>query len=350
VTPRVCVVLVNWNGWRHTVECLESVFRQAYPRFQVVVCDNGSEDGSVDRLKAWASGELAGDVPASSHLRHLSLPPVTKPIAHIECDRLTAETGGSPSWNGVPLILVRNGANLGCAGANNVGMRYAVESGGFEFCWLLNNDTVVESTALREMVDQMLRDTDAGMCGATVLYYCDPTRIQSLGGATYNKWTGVPRCIAESEPFAADVLIQRGPDRLDFINGACMLVSTKFIRDVGFMSTRYFLYYEEIDWSVRAKGRYTMTYAPRSLVYHKHGATIGSSTDPAKISPTSDYYALLNRLLFTRTYYPYALPTVYLGFVVTIVNRLRRGQWRRIPLVGKVLWTHVVSLFERSPA
>src|SRR2546422_7197780 len=129
-----------------------------------------------------------------------------------------------------------------------------------------------------------------------------------------------------------------------------MLVSASFIRDVGLMSTDYFLYYEELDWSVRAKGRYTMTNAPRSVVYHKHGASVGSSKDPTKISPTSDYYALFNRLLFTKTYYPYALPSVYLGFIVTILNRARRGQWRRIPMVCKVLWLHMVSLFARSAA
>ncbi len=350
MTPRVCIILVNWNAWRHTIECLESLFRQAYPRFQVVVCDQGSTDASIEQLKAWASGQLIADVGVPSSLRHLSSPPVRKPIPHIECDRAVAEAGGLRSWNDVPLILVRIGENLGFAAGNNVAMRYALKFGGFQFCWLLNNDTVVDSAALTHMVDALLRDDGAGMCGCTMLYYVEPTRIQSLGGATYNKWTGVPRCIAESQPFSPEVLTEALPERLDFINGASMLVSTQFIRDIGFMSTRYFIYYEELDWSVRAKGRYTLTNAPRSLVYHKHGASMGSSRDPAKISPTSDYYALLNRLLFTKTYYPYALPSVYLGFVVTILNRIRRGQWRRIPMVGRVLWRHVRSLFARLPA
>ncbi len=347
--PKVCIILINWNGWRDTIECLESLFRQAYPSFQVLVCDNGSEDGSFDRLKAWASGELTCDVPASSPHRHLTSPPVTKPIAFIECDRASTESGDARSLGQTPLLLVQCGSNLGYAGANNVGMRYALESGEFEFCWILNNDTVVESGALTHMVDRLARESGAGICGCTMLYYFEPMRIQSLGGATYNKWTGVPKCIADSEVFDREALNRAGGDRLDFINGASMLVSTAFVRDVGLMSTRYFLYYEELDWSVRAKGRYTMTYAPESLVYHKHGASAGSNRNPRKISATADYYALLNRLQFTRTHYPYALPSVYLGFLVTILNRMRRGQWRRIAMVGRVLWLHFVSFVLESP-
>jgi GT2 family glycosyltransferase len=339
--------LLNWNGWRHTAECLESVLRSDYATYQVVVCDNGSKDDSVDRLKAWAAGEVNVEVDTSNPLRHLTSPPIPKPVPYVECARSVAEAGGKETWRNLPLILVRNGAELGFAGGNNVAIRYALACGGFDYCWLLNNDTVVEPDALTHMVARMREELAAGMSGSTLLYYHHPTRIQSLGGSTFNKWMCTQRSVGEWQVFSPEVAA-RGRDRkLDFINGASLLVSTAFVRDVGLMSTKYFLYYEELDWSTRAKGRYTLVYAPRSIVYHKHGASIGTNRDRSKISETADYYNLLNRHVFTKTHYPYALPTVHLSLALALLDRIRRGHWHRVPMIFKVCWHHLRSIFAR---
>ena len=345
----VCIILVNWNGWRDTIECLESLFRNDYPHYQVIVCDNGSSDRSVEYLSAWAEGRLGVEVDESNPLKRLVLPRVPKPIRYVECERALAEAGGAAQCRDARLVIVRNRANVGLGEGNNVGMRYALARKVFDYCWLLNNDTVIEPTALSQMVARMEDGGTVGMCGSTILYYSHPTRIQSLGGATYNRWTGVPRSVGEWQTFDPAIASQSIDRKLDYINGASLLVSTPFVRDIGLMSTRYFLYYEELDWSARADGRYRIVYAPESIVYHKHGASIGSSRNPSEISEISDYYALLSRLSFTKTYYPYALPTVYLGFVVTVFNRIRRGQWRRIGLVARVLWRHLLSFFVQSP-
>src|SRR2546428_10721271 len=94
MASRVCIVLVNWNGCRHSVECLESVFRSDYPRYQVVLCDNGSKDNSLHYLKAWATGEANLEVDESNPLRRLTSPPIPKPVASVQCERSTAERGG----------------------------------------------------------------------------------------------------------------------------------------------------------------------------------------------------------------------------------------------------------------
>src|SRR6478672_8521401 len=126
VLPRVHVLLVNYNGWRDTLECLESVFRLDYPDFRVIVCDNGSTDGSVERIQAWAEGTqlatLARDpLPPTVHTTS-----VQKPIPYVLGDRAHAEAGmlaDAPAVD-AQLVLVRLAENLGFTGGNNVGLKY----------------------------------------------------------------------------------------------------------------------------------------------------------------------------------------------------------------------------------
>src|ERR1700694_2988487 len=116
-----CVILLNWNGWKDTIECLESVFRLNSPDFRVVVCDNASADGSLEKIKQWARGELPAES-ANPLLSHLTLPPFPKPILYCELTREEAESG--TATHSCPLTLIQNGANVGFAAGNNVGLRY----------------------------------------------------------------------------------------------------------------------------------------------------------------------------------------------------------------------------------
>ena len=179
---RVYIILVNWNGWRDTLECLESVFRNNYHSFRVVVCDNDSQDGSLGYIKAWADNKLDSFVPPASKLSYLSWPPVAKPVAYAEYSREEAERGGDFD-DDTPLTLIRNGGNLGFAGGNNVGLRYALARGDFEYVWLLNNDTVVDPGALTRLVERMEQQPSVGMCGSTIRLYHDPGKDTSAWGA-----------------------------------------------------------------------------------------------------------------------------------------------------------------------
>ena len=89
-SPNVYILILNYNGWRDTVECLESVQRLTYPNYRIVVIDNGSTDGSLDKIKAWAAGEL----PVESTF--FTYNPTAKPVRWIEYDRVTAEADGLP--------------------------------------------------------------------------------------------------------------------------------------------------------------------------------------------------------------------------------------------------------------
>lgn len=330
-SPRVYVALLNWNGWGDTLECLESVFRSDYPDFQVIVCDNASEDGSMDRLKAWAGGRFDLAEPSCHQsLASLSFPPVRKPIPYVLYGRGAAEAGGGGSDSSARLILIETGANLGFAGGCNIALHYALARDDFAYIWLLNNDAVVNADALSELVHRMRERPDAGICGSTLMYYHAPETIQALGGAQYNKWLGTRSPIGAHRPASMPVEVAEVEKKMSYVSGASMLVSRGFLHEIGLLCEDYFLYYEEIDWAMRARGRYALAYAPGSIVYHKEGGTIGSP----RISARAEYLALRNRLLFTRKRVPVAFPTVWLGFLVVILNRLRRGQFDRI---GKIL-------------
>jgi glycosyltransferase involved in cell wall biosynthesis len=99
MNPKVYILILNWNGWKDTIECLESIFRNSYPNYQVVVIDNGSTNGSIEKIKAWAGGEQEVEVDPNNPLYNLSHPPVQKPIPSIEYDRKTAEASDVSALN-----------------------------------------------------------------------------------------------------------------------------------------------------------------------------------------------------------------------------------------------------------
>ena len=141
--------------------------------------------GSLEHIRSWARGEL----PAQSRnpaLSPLITPPISKPVPFIEISPAQAV---APTENhSARLVLIQTGANLGFAGGNNAGLRYALRQGDFGFAWLLNNDTVVRPDALSDLVRRMQERPDAGICGLTLLYYDDPAKVQACGGSIYNKW------------------------------------------------------------------------------------------------------------------------------------------------------------------
>lgn len=334
---RCGIVLVNWKGAQDTIECLESLLRLDFPDYRVVVCDNDSGDGSVEQIVAWAQGRTAASEPPASPLKKLVWPPVPKPVRCIELDRDTALAGGGACGD-ARLVVIRTGGNLGFAGGSNVGMRYLLGCGDIDGIWLLNNDTVVDPASLRALADAFARTPRLGICGSTLLYYDDPTMIQALGGGYYCRWIGLPWLFGRWRRLMPRHLAARSMPRLmNYVVGASMLVSREFIDQVGLMTEDYFLFFEETDWAWRARGRFELGWAPGSLVYHKIGRSIGTSTDPRRKSATCDYYALRNRLLFTRRHFPLGLPAIYCSVGTALLVRLLLGQRDRVRMIWRLL-------------
>lgn len=330
---KVYVVVLNWNGWEDTLACLESILRSDYPALRVIVCDNASTDGSPERIKAWAAGALE---PACAPIKPVSYPirpPVAKPIACLELTR--AEAQRNPALlPDVPLTLIHTGGNLGYAGGNNIGLRYALARGDADYCWVLNNDLVIAPDALSSLVARMQAQPEAGLCGSVLLDYYTPQRVQALGGAKYNPWFGTHRAIGANTCARAKIDREAVERQMSYVIGAAMFVSRRWLDEVGLLCEDYFLYFEEIDWAVRGRGRLRLALAPTSRVYHKGGASTGGPSQ----TPAADYLALRNRLWFTRNRIPWALPTVWLGFLLVLANRARRGQFDRIiPILNIML-------------
>lgn len=314
---KVVIILVNWNGRRDTVECLESLLLLEYPDFRIVVCDNGSSDDSLHEIKDWSD---------------------RNEIQSVEYQRSEAEAGGSRGLDPF-LTLIRNDKNLGFAGGNNVGLRYALVRGDADYCWLLNNDTVVEPNALTHLVERMKQQSTIGLCGSTIRLYNDHVRIQALGGGHYCRWIGLPLHYGRLFRWGGEINKQRAEAWMNYVEGASMLVSKQFLSEIGLLCEDYFLYFEEADWAIRAEGRFKLGYAPQSIVYHKVGGSVGTSSNPAKMSYTSDFFNIRNRLLFTRRFYPFAFPTVWLVIVGSLFLRLCMGKWDRAIMIYRLLFS-----------
>ena len=126
---------------------------------------------------------------------------------------------------------------------------------------------------------------------------------------------------------------------MNYVVGASMLVSKEFLEDVGLMCEDYFLYFEETDWAMRARGRYSLVYAIGSIVYHKVGASIGTRSNPARKSVLCDFHSVRNRLFFTYRFYPLALPTVYVALCGSILLRVFLGHWLRAKMIIKLMFS-----------
>ena len=333
----VYIVILNWNGWRDTIECLESVFRLDYDNYKVIICDNDSNDNSLANIKQWAKGKVKANTARHRSLKHLASPEVNKPISFVEYNRNQAEAGGKTGEEDAKLILIQTGGNLGFSGGNNVGLRYALTRNDFDYIWLLNNDTVVERECLKRMVAHVQNSDEPCACGSKILFYDEPETIQALGGASYNKWTGLAKSLGLNLPVNEPVNPKNAEKKLGYVLGASNLLPKEFLTEIGLLSEDYFLYYEEIDLYTRAKGKFKASYCDDAIVYHKEGKSIGSASDKRKTSNFSDFYLFKSKLLFTKKFYPEALTTIYITTFLQALNRIRRGQFKKAYVILRIL-------------
>jgi GT2 family glycosyltransferase len=339
---RVSIILLNWNNWSDTLECLESLLRLDYPVVRILVCDNGSSDNSLAYIQAWADGHL-NIIPSSPYFVRPEKQ-IEIPLQVTEYERSSAETGNIS--RDARLIVIKNGENLGFAGGNNVALKCVLACKDTDYVWLLNNDTVVEKDALSRLVDFAQKRTEVGICGSTVLNYWKPEQVDALGGAWYSRWLGLAWHIGRWRDLPKKIDPEQIAHRMDYVVGSSMFVSREFLHDVGMLDESYFLYFEELDWAMRCSGRFALGYAPKSIVYHKGGRSIGTATNPARKSMVCDYFTLRNRIKFTRQYYPCALPVIYLGLVVALAVRLVIGEWQRAVMIWRLMISPQLSFEE----
>lgn len=332
---KVYIILLNYNGWRDTQECLESLLKLDYPNYQIVVVDNNSSNDSMSHLLAWAKGdELATvDNPA---LAHLSTPVSAKPVEYVFYDKESALKGGDAQLEAQyenPVVFIQSGINRGFAAGNNVAIEYALKKGGSDYIWCLNNDTVVEPNALTEYIgkarEYKARNQKVGIIGAKLMYYHQPELIQAIGGK-YNKWLATSKHIGAFEKDTGQYDNEEIVKQISYPVGASMLVDIEFIKDNGLMCEDYFLYFEELDWVRRGfVNGWNVGYCWEAKVFHKEGASIQGG-NLKNTSDIANYYGIRNRFVFTKRFYCGFYLFVRLTIILIILNRLLHFEFKAI--------------------
>jgi GT2 family glycosyltransferase len=299
----VYIILVNWNGCDDTIECLESLLRLFNQKFRVIICDNGSDDSSIEQIVNWSRAAVPPLFDGPPWIDIVRCPRRREPTVQV----IAPEAGLGSTAPVVTIVDVRE--NLGFAGACNVGIRLARGDPDAEFVWLLNNDTVVDPRALDALLAHMSSDPALGILGSCLLYYDRPDTVQSLGG-WYRHWIAKAGQIGMGLTRNENYVLVEIEAKLSYVAGASMFVPLRVIDDIGEMSEDYFLYYEELDWAMRLNGKYRQSVCLESNVYHKQGASIGINL-PTRPGNTSLYYINVNSLRFTAKYTPLVLPCVF---------------------------------------
>lgn len=294
MNKKIYIVILNFNVWLDSIECLESVIANKFENFQIILIDNFSPDNSEVKLKKYLDGKLGFDIEDTFFRDKIGfneggLPYVEYNAAHIlrrdiklECDvfsQFELEKGSSRIIN--PILLVQTNKNLGFAGGNNVALRSLIESDEGADVLLLNPDTFLDENAL-----QFLHATNTAaapfLMGLRIQDYKKPSVLKSIGGSRLIKPTGT----------IVDIKSYAEKDRLDYIYGGALFTDTSTLRLIGEMPEEYFLYWEESDWCYSAKqAGVSLLVCPKAVCYDKVGTSIGRGY-------LAEYFFTFNSMLF----------------------------------------------------
>lgn len=246
--PRVCVVLLNWNGRDDTLACLESLKASTYSPLEIVIVDQGSEDGLVETVR--------------------QREPQVEVFANQE--------------------------NLGFAGGNNQGMRYGLEQGA-DYLLLLNNDTVVDEACIGELVSAAEANPVTGALGPKIYQLPLSDRIWSYGGIVdWGQNVASMRGFGQVDRGQFDSLA-----KADFLSGCAVMVRREVVEAVGLLDEEYSpIYYEDTDWGMRIRAAgYENVVVPSAKIWHKESMSMGGS-----YNPTSKYLMGHHAVVFMRKY------------------------------------------------
>ncbi len=267
-------VILNTNRRQDTLDCLKSLAENSYPAHTALVVDNASQDESVEAIRA------------------------AFPETSIVC--LTE--------------------NLGYAGNNNVGIRWAIDQGA-DWILVLNEDTILAPDCLARMVETGESDPHIGVIGPMIYHFDEPNVIQTAGGLLGPYWLAM--LSGSNEPDEG----QYHQRRVDWISGCAMLIRRAMIEQIGLLDERFFIYWEEVDWCLRAsRAGWHLVHVPEARLWHKGVQRVYQP------HPTVTYYTTRNRFLFLAK--NRAPIKIWLVSIVTTLRTLAswtlRRKWRHM--------------------
>lgn len=358
---KILAIILNYNGWEDTIECLESILRSDYLNYQVIVVDNNSPNNSMEYIKAWAEGKQENLASEPSHpLYHLSNPSIKKPIPYICYTREEAEKGGkieienaiTSQWQEerernkdnlistsiYPLIFIQSDENLGFAGGNNIGIKYAQKKNDLHDILLINNDTVVEKNTISELIRARNKLGENVIYGGRIFYYSEPTKIWYDGGHL-NKFTG--RTVHINSGRKNRCITQ--PIQVNFITFCYVLIPANIVKKVGLLDESYFMYVEDLDYCYRVdKGNYKLYHVPSSQLWHKIGASYGS-----EISEFSSYWYYRNTIKFILKRFRKIKKITAILFIITKFPILLLTWLLRNPKIIKSMFRGYIDGFNK---
>lgn len=240
--PHVGIIIVNWNGKADTIACLESLTQSKWENQSVIIVDNGSCDDSVAVFKT------------------------RFPYAQLIC----------------------SDCNLGFSGGNNLGIRFALEQN-YEYLFLLNNDTVIEPETVTKLVEAAQANPDYGLLTSVIHIFSCPEQVWFSGakldlkhGIAEHNNTHIPDRTAS-------------PFQIPWASGCALLVRADAMRQLQGFDERFFLNWEDVDLSLRARAAgQKIAIVPASRIYHKVSSSI------SKVPSAGLYYYVRNNLLLIR--------------------------------------------------
>lgn len=228
---KVSIILVNYNNYQDTIDCVNSLLSTNYKNIEIIVVDNLSTNDSLPILKS-------------------------------EFENIKS------------IHLIMSNQNLGFSGGNNLGIKYVLEKC-TDYVLLLNNDTVVEKDFLDKVIQYYEKHNEIGIMTGKIKYFYDQSRIWYAGG-DFN------RLKARAQHIGSNSEDNGSFDKIKVITFACgcyMLIRAKVFNKVGLMPEEYFLYCEDVAYSLKIQSYgYKLVYFPESVIYHKVSASTGASS------------------------------------------------------------------------
>lgn len=241
--PNVYIIILNWNKWEDTIDCIRSVYAMNYKKHEILVIDNASENDSIIRLRS----------------------------------RFPA------------LRIIENTENKGFASGNNQGINIALSEGA-DYIWLLNNDTEVDSLCLENLLEVAESDINIGLLSPLIKYFEDKAAVQFAGSYIDMKSLSI---YYPSNKYLNHECYQTGNNIC--VWGTALLIRSEFASKHGGLDDKYFAYYEDTEYSIRSlKTGYINKVVNNSVVYHKH--------QQSSKSIYYSYFMSRNSLLLLRSY------------------------------------------------